>query len=93
MTRDELTGALDGLFAYDGGAVDSGVHDEGLRARCVEALAALPLGPYELYSPELSRLVRDMWLSDEAIDAGYGLETAVEFVRWLGDRMGCAELL
>ena len=29
-----LADALDGLYAYDGGATDSGIHDPELRARC-----------------------------------------------------------
>lgn len=42
MTRDELRDALDGLHAYDGGATDSGIHDETLRAKCRAAVTADP---------------------------------------------------
>lgn len=81
MTTDELRAALDGLFAYDTGCVGSGIKDEQLRQRCIDALRALS-------RPTLAALVRDMWLSDEAIGLGYGAEDAAEFLRWLDDSMG-----
>lgn len=81
MTTDELHAALDGLFAYEGCCVDSGIHDEALRARCVKELAALD-------RPGLARLVRDMWLTEESIGQGYGAEDVAEFLRWLDDEMG-----
>lgn len=88
MTDDELRDALDGLYAYDGGATDSGIRDENLRARCKEELKARHAG--DGYGPWLSRLVREMWLSDEAIEQGYGIVDAVEFCRWLDEEMGVA---
>jgi hypothetical protein len=42
MDRIALKDALDGLFAYDGGAVDSGIHDDELRARCRDEIQAHP---------------------------------------------------
>lgn len=88
MTDEELRDSLDGLYAYDNGAVDSGIHDEDLRVRCVTEMQARR-GPYEV-APRLflSRMIRDMWLSEEALAQGYGIEDAVNFVRWLGDCMG-----
>ena len=87
MSDEELRAALDGLFAYDGGSTDSGIHDEALRARCITELHSRS-GPYET-APRLflSRLIRDMWLSEEALEQGYGIEDAVEFTEWLGERM------
>ena len=88
VTDGELRKALDGLFAYDGGATDSGIHDEGLRARCITALKEHRAAA-EQWRPFVARLVRDMWLSDEAIGQGYGLEDALEFTEWLEERMDC----
>lgn len=88
MTGEELRDALDGLYAYDQGAVDSGIHDEGLRERCIRELSDSPLGPGEILPRLLvSRLVRDMWLSEEALAQGYGLEDAVRFISWLDNQM------
>lgn len=87
MTEEQLRNALDGLHAYDDGAVDSGIHDEDLRQRCINALKA-QTGPHEIAPEVLSRIVRDLYLTDEAIAQGYGLEDAVGFIRWLDDRMG-----
>lgn len=88
MTEQQLRDALDGLYAYDGGAIDSSIHDEALRQRCKEAIAAMPLQPGEI-APRLwlSRLIRDMWLSEEALSQGYGYEDAISFLEWLRDEM------
>lgn len=92
MTDDELHRALDGLYAYDQGAVDSGIRDAGLRARCVAQMKQWPVGEYELLpTAEVSRLVREMWLTDEAIGQGYGIESAFSFTRWLCELMGWGE--
>ncbi len=87
MTDEELRDALDGLHAYDDGATSSGIHDEGLRVRCITALEERRQAGPEQWRPWLARLVRDMWLSDEAIGQGYGLEDALGFTEWLEDRM------
>lgn len=80
MNLAELKAALDGLFAYDTGCVGSGIKDESLRAHATQALN-------KLNRQELAVMVREMWLSDEAISAGYGAEDVAEFFRWLTDRM------
>lgn len=85
MTDDELRRALDGLYAYDSGSVGSGIRDEGLRARVVEELRQRrELGSWR---EQLARLVREMWLSEEAIEQGYGTEDAMHFCDWLEDYM------
>ncbi len=88
MTEQELRDALDGLYAYDGGATDSGIHDEVLRQKCITTIKAMPLKPGELV-PRLwlSRLIRDMWLSEEVLEQGYGIEDAISFLRWLEEEM------
>lgn len=80
MPLDDLKDALDGLIAYDTGSIDSGIHDEALRDRCIEALQ-------ELDDKQLTRLIRDMWVSEKAIAQGYTYEDLLSFCRWLGDYM------
>ena len=88
MTDEELRKALDGLFAYDSGATDSGKHDEELRARCRKELTERQALPHA-WRGFISRLVRDLCLTDEAIEEGYGLYDALDFIEWLEDRMDC----
>lgn len=84
MTDEELSRAIDGLFAYDNGAIDSGVHDPELKAR-VRSELAVGRGEYQLISPRVSRIVRELYLSDEAIAQGYGLEDAARCFQWIDD--------
>jgi len=88
VEEEQLRKALDGLYAYDTGATDSGIKDESLRQQCIDAIKAIPVGPHELV-PRLwlSRLIRDMFLSEEALAQGYGIEDAMSFLRWLEDEM------
>lgn len=81
MNLDELRDALDGLFAYDMGATDSGIKDNQLKERCKAELQKL--------TPEAFTLMaREMWLSDEAMAQGYGVADLKEFIDWLADEMG-----
>lgn len=89
MTDGELSGALDGLYAYDTGATDSGIHDEDLRERCIAALQERQQPGADQWRQWLARLVRDAYLSDEALARGYGLADALGFAEWLDERMGC----
>jgi hypothetical protein len=94
VTDEELQDALDGLYAYDRGSRDSGVHDEKLRARCIEHMKQWPYTSSELLPHrEVSRLVRELWLTDEDIEQGYGLEDVARFTAWLCDMMGWGELI
>lgn len=86
MTDDELATALIGIFAYDTGDTDSGIHDEELRSRCAAEIHRRAEGtPAE--KKWLDRQVREWFLSDEALDLGYDLETVKDFIEWLDDRM------
>jgi hypothetical protein len=97
MTDDELWDALEGIYAYDMGCVDSGIHDEALKRRCREELDRRKqelLHEREVPGPKRTADRRfwaerlgDMYLSDEAIDQGYGVDDVVEFVNWLGREM------
>lgn len=86
MNYEELKDALDGLIAYDEGATDSGIHDEGLRMRCQEYIQSLP--PAERRAL-VAKLTIDMWLSEKALAAGYGPEDAKEFLVWMDEEMNC----
>lgn len=86
MNDDELARALDALHAYDTGCLDSGIKDEQLRQRVIAELK-IGLRPNQLYSDRLSRIVRELYLSDEAIAARYGLETVAKFIDWLEEHM------
>lgn len=86
MTDDEFWDALDGLYAYDMGSIDSGIHDEVLRER-VKTELWNGLGPHSLFTGRITRLVRDRMLTDAELAAGRSLEDVVEFTRWLDDEM------
>lgn len=75
MNYDILKDSLDGLFAYDMGATDSGIHDESLRERVKTYLATLP---------EADKTV----LVDRIVgDFGWESEDRREFVKWLDRHM------
>ena len=78
MTDEELREALAALFARSG--------DGELLARCVGALKERAARSDR--REWLSRLVRDMWLSEKAIAAGRGIGDAIEFTAWLEDDFG-----
>lgn len=86
LTDDELFDALNGLYAYDTGSIDSGIHDEALRARVKRELE-LDARPSQIAGDRLARFVRDRMLNEESITAGYGLEDVAGFIRWLGEYM------
>jgi len=85
MTRKELENALLGLFAYDEGATDSGIHDETLREMCVQRIESMS---DEEFRTELSIIVRDAFLIPSAMEQGYGIEDVASFIRWLDNEMG-----
>lgn len=84
MSDDELKDALMGLFAYDTGSVDSGIHDEVLRERVIGLLHKMDEEEFRL---KMSRFVRDWFLTEEALAQRYGIEDVKDFIEWLGDWM------
>jgi hypothetical protein len=80
MTDDELADVLDGLHAYDVGAVDSGIKDEDLRWRALAELSGRPDGTIE-------KLAHQLYLDPERRALGYGNEDAEEFREWLADQL------
>lgn len=85
MDEDSLRDAIDGLSAYDGGAVSSGIHDEQLRTEVQRTVA--DMDPTERRKT-LSRIMRDLFLTDEAIELGYGWEDARRLGDWFDDQFG-----
>ena len=82
MTDEELFDALSGLFAYDTSCVDSGIHDERLRARVKRELERdLEGHPASLAGPRLTRFAR------RYLEPPYTLEDVASFIKWLADRM------
>jgi hypothetical protein len=62
----------------------SGIKDEALRQHCKDYLESLPPETQRLL---LSRIMVELFLSDEALALGYGWEDATGFGRWLDQ--GC----
>lgn len=83
MTDDELMDALDGLYAYDTGSLDSGIHDEGLRARCIAELRTGLGAGEQVPRVRVGRIVRELYLTDERLEMGYGPEDVFAFLDWL----------
>ena len=85
MNQDKLFDSLDGLYAYDSGSTDSGIHDEKLREEIKEHLASMDEGTFRKV---MSTFIRINFVSEEAISKGYGIEDVAGFINWLRDRMG-----
>jgi hypothetical protein len=71
MTDAELWDALDGLYAFDSGATDSGLHDTDLRRRAATAYAAL------------SDAARARFIYEHM--SGWDPDDIVEMIPWLND--------
>lgn len=84
MEKVKLYDALDGLFAYDTGCVDSGIKDESLREQVKIYLDGLGGEQLRLV---LSRFIRESYLTEEALSEQYGIEDVSSFIKWLGDSM------
>jgi len=86
MSYEDLKDALDGLFAYDTGCTDSGIKDEVLRGQVKTHLRSLPVDEHRAL---VAKLTVDMWLSEKALEQGYGAEDAKAFLTWLDEEMTC----
>jgi hypothetical protein len=87
LTENQLWEALDGLHAYDVGSTDSGIHDEALRAAVIAQMKGMDDTARRFF---LARRIREHFLSERALEQGYGLEDAARFWIWLDETMGCA---
>jgi hypothetical protein len=72
--------AIDALMAYDVGARDAGVDDEGMRR--VLDVYLKRLAPDEFR--RICALFARAYLTDEAIAEGYGIEDVVQIAEWIG---------
>lgn len=86
-TLDDAWDQLEGIYAYDVGATDSGVHDEQLRQDVARIITAASEDEVRL---SLSRWLREGWLSEESLAARYGYEDVLQFLKWFdaGDYRG-----
>jgi hypothetical protein len=82
MEWEELAEALDGLYAYDTGCTDSGIHDPRLKKKIRDYLKTLD---EKQVTKLIARFMRERCLSDEMIDEGYGPEDATHFFEWFQD--------
>lgn len=83
----EVFRKLEAIYAYDTGSVDSGVRDETLRKELVEHIDASEDASANIVSDDfriaLSRYVTDIMLSQRSVEAGYGWEDVLGFLRWI----------
>lgn len=83
MNETELRDALMSLYAYDQGAILSGIFDPNLKKRAEHTLKALP----DAGTNFLSRLVSVEFLSYEALAYGYSIEDVAAFINWLEEEL------
>ncbi len=86
MTFEEIKDALDGLSAYDGGAIDSGIHDEVLRKKVQEHIQGLDAKEHRIL---IAKIIKETFLTDAALEQGYGPEDVRDFLVWLDEEMAC----
>ena len=82
MNVAQIFKSLEALKAYDGGAHDSGVNDEELRQYLLKHLGSLSDAERRVV---IARCVRT-FLSDAALQEGYGLTDVMEWAEWLRDQ-------
>ncbi|MNS95204.1 hypothetical protein D3C72_1294520 [compost metagenome] len=84
MNTKTLYDALDGMFAYDSGCVDSGINDRLLREAIKDYFFLLDSESSRLL---LSRFIREYFLTEEKLAMQYGIEDVARFIGWLDDYM------
>jgi hypothetical protein len=84
MDKEKLFESLEGLFAYDTGCVDSGIHDERLRREVINYLHSLSSDDFRLIMTEF---IREYFVCEEAVNQGYGIEDVSSFIEWLSEYM------
>jgi hypothetical protein len=87
MDDRQLGEALVWLYATDCGLVGPAGHEHALRGRCRQGIwDRLVTDDVELRR-WLSRLVRDVFLSETALASGHGIDDACEFWTWFDQTM------
>lgn len=84
MDKRKLFDALNGLFAYDSGATDSGIQDSDLRKEVNAYLDSLDENNFRIL---LTEFIRVYFVSEEAVKEGYGIEDVSIFIRWLSNTL------
>ena len=86
---DDLTfgAALLRLYILTDQTENPGSLEVHLRAECREEISRRLTEDDDALRAFLSRLVRDAYLTEEAIDDGAGIEDACDFWRWFSDQM------
>jgi hypothetical protein len=84
MDKTKLFDALDGLYAYDTGCTDSGIHNESLRKDAKTYLKGLSTDGFRILMTEF---IRQYFVSEKAVAKGYGIEDVRSFIEWLSDSM------
>ena len=79
LSEDKLWEELDGLYAYDEGDTEISIIDPKLREQVRTQLVAMGDDQLRLF---LAVRVRDTFLSDDALEDGFGLEDVVAFADW-----------
>lgn len=80
--EEDLVDGMMGIYAYDTGCVDSGIHDELLRERVKQEFLTSTEG-----ERKLAVIVRENFLSEQALDYGFTLEDVKNFIEWLSEWM------
>ena len=87
MTDDELGEAVVWLYASDCGLVHVAGHEPVLRAVSRQAVWDRLVADEDQLRVWVSRLVRNVFLSDEALTGGYGIDDACDFWTWFDRTM------
>ena len=78
MKNEELFDALDGFFAYDGGAWDSGISDNNLREKVKKYLQEC-----KDTNKKLLEFIHTHYKPED----GYTIEDTKEFIEWIENEM------
>ncbi len=87
MTNEELREALVWLYARDCGLAAGAGNESALRAECRQAIWDRLVGDEVELRVWISRLVRDVFLSETALANGHGIDDACEFWNWFDQSM------
>jgi hypothetical protein len=79
MTLYEAMQVLVRFHSWDFGDRGHGLCDQTLRAELAQLIDAADLADVRV---TLGRFVREEFLSEDALDAGYGPEDALDFLNW-----------
>ena len=84
MHDQQLKDALIGLLNYDTGATDAGVKNELLREAAIKQLRDMSDDEFRFW---MSRFVREEFLAEPKLHAGYGVEDVLGFALWMSSFM------